>query len=140
MPSAPTSGVLVRTTVFDLTAFADDTVPPQIGDGLTFPFRPKMMHRLPASLLLGDTFRAMASRTSTSRIVRVLHRAMNNDGASRHFYDDGLGARASVPPNPCLNTPQDAERPQSPGGNRRRSRLLALRCIVRLGLDRRIAQ
>ena len=44
------------------------------------------------------------------------------------------GTKSTHAGNPHRRAQQDAERPQSPAGNRRRSRLLADRCIVRSGV------
>ena len=65
--------------------FADEAVPPDVDDSLTFESQPPVMRRVPASQLSLDASRALASRALKYRAVRVTQRIVDNDKAFRHF-------------------------------------------------------
>ena len=65
--------------------FADEAVPPDVDDNLTFESQPPVMRRVPASQLSLDASRVLASRALKYRAVRVTQRIVDNDKAFRHF-------------------------------------------------------
>jgi hypothetical protein len=65
--------------------FADEAVPPDVEDSLTFESQPPVMRRVLASQLSLDASRVLASRAWKYRALRVIERIVDNDKAFRHF-------------------------------------------------------